>query len=110
MVSRQVSHCSYIFSPAMVAIGVALFPHAPHSVMSMYVLYRKPDPTSIARLDVHIAERYRFPSMSKRMISIAEYTCERCGHVWIAKQRKAPPPKTCAKCKSPYWDRPKRKK
>jgi len=32
-----------------------------------------------------------------------ECECLRCGHKWITKfDRK---PKTCAKCKSPYWQK-----
>ena len=34
------------------------------------------------------------------------FRCERCDHAWI------PPnpakPKVCPKCKTPYWDRPRR--
>ena len=30
--------------------------------------------------------------------------CERCGHTWI--QKKNNKPKTCPKCKSPYWEKP----
>jgi len=33
--------------------------------------------------------------------------CLRCGHEWIARQEK--PPRTCPKCKSPYWDKKRRK-
>ena len=36
------------------------------------------------------------------------YKCERCGHEWVP--RKAQEPKVCPKCKSPYWDVPKKKK
>ncbi len=31
--------------------------------------------------------------------------CERCGHEWTTRGDKLP--KTCVKCKSPYWDRPR---
>jgi predicted Zn-ribbon and HTH transcriptional regulator len=29
--------------------------------------------------------------------------CERCGHSW--KRRSEKLPKTCPKCRSPYWDK-----
>lgn len=45
----------------------------------------------------------------------AEFTlpvlkCLRCGHTWIPRTPKKP--KVCPnlKCKSPYWDRPRRHK
>lgn len=35
------------------------------------------------------------------------YKCERCGHVWLP--RKATKiPKVCPKCKSPYWNEPRK--
>lgn len=33
--------------------------------------------------------------------------CERCGHEWVPRQTEV---RICPKCKSPYWDVPKRKK
>ncbi|MEM0134973.1 MAG: hypothetical protein QXU18_07075 [Thermoplasmatales archaeon] len=41
----------------------------------------------------------------KREIEI--YKCERCGHEWIKRGDKEP--KVCPKCKSPYWNTPRRK-
>lgn len=35
--------------------------------------------------------------------------CYRCGHEWRP-DNKDEPPKVCSKCKSPYWDTPKKKK
>lgn len=32
--------------------------------------------------------------------------CERCGHEWETKEDQLP--LTCPKCKSPYWNRPRR--
>jgi len=31
--------------------------------------------------------------------------CKRCGHQWIPRQKEI---RICPKCKSPYWDRPKK--
>ena len=36
------------------------------------------------------------------------WQCERCGHVWIPHE-KGFKPRVCPKCKSPYWDRPRKK-
>ena len=35
------------------------------------------------------------------------FGCERCGHEWVPRN-KDQPPRVCPKCKSPYWDRPRR--
>jgi predicted Zn-ribbon and HTH transcriptional regulator len=39
-------------------------------------------------------------------VTLKGYKCERCGHVWLPKEQEAP--RVCPKCKSPYWDRPRR--
>lgn len=44
--------------------------------------------------------------MSKTEITVPEYICERCGHKWIS--RRVEEPTVCPKCKSPYWNRPKK--
>jgi hypothetical protein len=38
------------------------------------------------------------------------YVCERCGHEWLPRSKDTPPPKVCPnlKCKSPYWDTPRK--
>ncbi|MCD4740020.1 hypothetical protein K8R43_02370 [archaeon] len=41
-------------------------------------------------------------------VKIWGYRCERCGHEW--KPRNEEEPRVCPKCKSPYWNRPKKKK
>jgi predicted Zn-ribbon and HTH transcriptional regulator len=35
------------------------------------------------------------------------YQCERCEHQWVPVKQDEKP-KVCPKCKSPYWDRPRR--
>ena len=40
-------------------------------------------------------------------IKIDGFLCERCLHRWAPKQPNRPEPKTCPKCKSPYWNRPR---
>jgi predicted Zn-ribbon and HTH transcriptional regulator len=45
--------------------------------------------------------------MGRVPITLMGYQCERCGHEWISKiQTKEP--RVCPKCKSPYWDQPKK--
>ena len=44
--------------------------------------------------------------MAKK-VPLMGYRCERCSHEWLPRKEKEP--KVCPKCKSPYWDRPRRK-
>jgi len=43
-----------------------------------------------------------------KLIKVMGEECMRCGHVWVPKKitKKIT---TCPKCKSPYWDTPKKK-
>ena len=36
------------------------------------------------------------------------WKCDRCGHEWLSRDNKKP--LCCGGCKSPYWDRPRKKK
>jgi len=40
-------------------------------------------------------------------IKINNLNCQRCGHTWVPKIENV---KVCPKCKSPYWDKPRRTK
>jgi DNA-directed RNA polymerase subunit RPC12/RpoP len=40
-------------------------------------------------------------------ITVMGYRCERCNHEWIPKNVENEP-SVCPKCKSPYWNRPKK--
>jgi DNA-directed RNA polymerase subunit RPC12/RpoP len=40
-------------------------------------------------------------------ITVMGYRCERCGGEWVPKDA-TKEPVTCPKCKSPYWNRPRR--
>jgi predicted Zn-ribbon and HTH transcriptional regulator len=40
-------------------------------------------------------------------ITLDAYRCERCGHEWVPRA-KGEEPKVCPKCKSPYWNTPRR--
>lgn len=42
------------------------------------------------------------------VIKLPHWECLRCGHVWIP--RVTHKPAKCASCRSPFWDRPARKK
>lgn len=39
-------------------------------------------------------------------VPIMGYRCYRCNHEWLPRNEDVP--KVCPKCKSPYWDRPKK--
>lgn len=42
-------------------------------------------------------------------MAIHVYTCLRCDHEWASKQERERV-RTCPRCKSPYWDRPRTRK
>lgn len=46
--------------------------------------------------------------MAKVKIEVEGYRCERCNHEWIP--RKGEYPILCPKCKSAYWDKPRKNK
>lgn len=46
--------------------------------------------------------------MGRVPITLMGFRCERCEHEWIPKGAESEP-KTCPKCRSPYWDRPRKK-
>jgi len=41
-------------------------------------------------------------------ITLKGYVCERCKHKWVPRDKQKP--MVCPKCKSPYWDRKRRRK
>jgi predicted Zn-ribbon and HTH transcriptional regulator len=45
--------------------------------------------------------------MGKVPITVMGYKCERCGHEWLPRDD-SQEPKVCPKCKSPYWNSPKK--
>ena len=46
--------------------------------------------------------------MPRVPITVMGCRCERCSHEWIPRDTKQEP-SVCPKCKSPYWDRPRKK-
>ena len=45
--------------------------------------------------------------MGKVQLTVWGFRCERCAHEWVPRAEKQSP-KVCPKCKSPYWDRPRK--
>lgn len=45
--------------------------------------------------------------MARVPITVMGYHCERCSHEWIPRDIEREPP-VCPKCKSPYWNRPRK--
>ena len=42
-------------------------------------------------------------------ITLKGYQCERCEHTWVPRNE-TDFPTVCPKCKSPYWNKPKKVK
>jgi len=45
--------------------------------------------------------------MGRVPITVMGFRCERCSHEWIPRDFDSEP-RVCPKCKSPYWDRPRK--
>lgn len=41
-------------------------------------------------------------------ITIEGYQCERCEHAWVPRTKIKEEPTICPRCKSPYWNRPRK--
>ena len=41
-------------------------------------------------------------------VTVEGYLCERCSHVWVPQRRTVSEPKICPRCKSPYWNKPRK--
>lgn len=46
--------------------------------------------------------------MAKVPITVMGYRCDRCEHEWIPRGESEGEPRVCPKCKSPYWNRPRK--
>lgn len=46
--------------------------------------------------------------MARVPITVMGYRCERCDHEWIPRGENENEPRVCPKCKSPYWNRPRK--
>jgi predicted Zn-ribbon and HTH transcriptional regulator len=40
-------------------------------------------------------------------VTLEGFRCERCGHEWVPRD-KGQEPTVCPKCKSPYWNKPRK--
>jgi rRNA maturation endonuclease Nob1 len=54
----------------------------------------------------YILSRYTLGGMAK--VQLWGYRCERCGHEWLPRN-KDEEPRVCPKCKSPYWNRSRKR-
>ncbi len=41
-------------------------------------------------------------------VTVEGYLCERCSHVWVPQRRTVSEPKICPRCKSAYWNKPRK--
>ena len=48
--------------------------------------------------------------MAKIKLTVDAYRCERCGHEWIPRTKILEEPIICPKCKTPYWNKPRKNK
>jgi len=48
--------------------------------------------------------------MARITVKVPGFRCERCKHKWIPRVKVKEDPIICPKCKSPYWNIPKKKK
>lgn len=44
------------------------------------------------------------------IITVKAFKCDRCGYIWLNKERTEKPPMACSHCKSFYWNRGKKAK
>src|SRR2546422_3244317 len=51
----------------------------------------------------------RYPCSMAR-VQIPGVESERCGHIWTPRLQGEETPRVCPKCKSPYWDKPRRRR
>ena len=46
------------------------------------------------------------PAMA--LVKLDGYQCERCEHAWVPRDKSGELPSVCPKCKSPYWNKPRK--
>ena len=46
--------------------------------------------------------------MSRVPITVMGFRCERCAHEWIPRVSAEEEPRVCPKCRSPWWNRPRK--
>ena len=60
-------------------------------------------------LPIEIVHAADVIDMGEVNITVKGYKCERCNYQWIPRKA-AEHPKVCPRCKSPYWDKPRKAK
>lgn len=50
---------------------------------------------------VYIQQQYIVTMSTKADGDFWRHECTRCGYIWYTRNK----PKTCVKCRSPYWDK-----
>jgi predicted Zn-ribbon and HTH transcriptional regulator len=56
------------------------------------------------RVEVIYQKVYELTRMGE--VTLRGFKCERCGHIWAPREEEQP--KVCPRCKSPYWNTPRR--
>ena len=51
----------------------------------------------------------KIPEFEIPKIEVEGFQCERCGHKWVPRGSDEEP-SVCPKCKSPYWNKPRKRK
>ena len=46
------------------------------------------------------------PPVNQATITLPVWHCQRCEHTWIGRQQEKP--QSCPKCRTVYWDKPRR--
>ena len=49
------------------------------------------------------------PRVGMAKVQVWAWKCERCEHIWVPREVEVEP-RVCPKCKSPYWNRPRKVK
>jgi len=58
------------------------------------------------RLETPYTLRSWYIRFMSQAVNLSTFQCWRCGHIWYP--RKPEPPRCCGRCKSPYWDKPRK--
>ena len=48
--------------------------------------------------------------MALTTIKVQGYRCFRCEHEWVPRKSTKAEPRVCPKCKSPYWNKPRKER
>ena len=65
-------------------------------------------PTAAVPYSAYLKTHIPIGKSTMAKIKVQGYRCERCLHEWVPRRSSTTEPRTCPKCKSPYWDTPRR--